>query len=393
MIAYFDCFSGISGDMALGALVDAGLPLETLQEQLARLGLTGYRLAAHRRQDYGISGTRVEVLVDTASQPERRLAEIVSLLETSRLEPAVVARARAVFERLARAEARVHGVRPEEVHFHEVGAVDAIVDIVGVVAGLQALGVTRVFASSLPLGGGAVQTRHGLLPLPAPGTLEILAEVGAPTRPVATDRELVTPTGAALLAELATFEQPPLRIRRVGYGYGRHQLPWPNCARLWLGEHEQVVAIREELAVLETNLDDMTPEQLGYVMERLFAAGALDVYFQPLYMKKNRPGVLLGVIARPVQVATLAALVLAETSSLGVRVSRLERYAAERVERSVETPFGTLRVKVKRLADREVLAPEYEDAARLARASGVPLTEIYHAVYRATEAGKDNPHG
>lgn len=393
MIAYFDCFSGLSGDMALGALVDAGLPLETLQEQLARLGLTGYRLAAHRRQDYGISGTRVEVLVDTASQPERRLAEIVSLLETSRLEPAVVARARAVFERLARAEARVHGVRPEEVHFHEVGAADAIVDIVGVVAGLQALGVTRVFASSLPLGGGAVQTRHGLLPLPAPGTLEILAEVGAPTRPVATDRELVTPTGAALLAELATFEQPPLRIRRVGYGYGRHQLPWPNCARLWLGEPEQVPAIREELAVLETNLDDMTPEQLGYVMERLFAAGALDVYFQPLYMKKNRPGVLLGVIARPVQVTTLTALVLAETSTLGVRVSRLERYAAERVERSVETPFGTVRVKVKRLADREVLAPEYEDAARLARASGVSLTEIYRAVYHATEAGTDNPHG
>lgn len=389
MIAYFDCFSGVSGDMALGALVDAGLPLETLQDQLARLDLAGFRLLARRRADYGVSGTYLEVLVDETNQPARRLPEIVALLEASRLDGAVVARARAVFERLARAEARVHGTRPDEVHFHEVGGIDAIVDIVGVVAGLQTLGVSRVYASPLPLGGGSVKTRHGVLPLPAPGTLEILAEVGAPTRPVTTDRELVTPTGAALLAELAIFEQPSLRVQRVGYGYGRYQLPWPNCARLWLGETEELPGVREEVAVLETNLDDMTPEQLGYVMERLFAAGALDVYFQPLYMKKNRPGVLLGVVARPAQAAALAAMMLAETSTLGVRVSRLERYAAERAERSVETPFGAVRVKVKRLPGREVVAPEYEDAARLARASGVPLAEIYRAVQRHAESVTD----
>lgn len=383
MIGYFDCFSGVSGDMVLGALVDAGLPLETLREQLARVELAGYRLEASDCTQQGIRGTRLAVVLDSGQQPTRRLADIVGLLEASRLEAKVAQRARAVFERLARAEAAVHGVEPDQVHFHETGALDAIVDVVGTVAGLEALGVESVYASSLPLGGGSVESRHGTLPLPAPGALAILAEAGAPTRPVASDLELVTPTGAALLCELATFEQPPMVLREVGYGFGERTLPWPNCLRLWLGEPLGEPLGRDEVSLIEANLDDMTPEALGYAMERLFAAGALDVYFQPLQMKKNRPGVLLGVLARPPQTAELAQLVLAETTTLGVRISRRERLLAARETAVLQTALGPLKVKVKQLGDRRLVSPEYDDAARLAREKNVPLAEVYRAAQRA----------
>jgi uncharacterized protein (TIGR00299 family) protein len=391
MIAYFDCFSGISGDMTLGALLDAGLPLAELRAQLELLGLDGYELRSESRNDHGIQGTQVTVRVTASSQPERRLAEILGLLDSSRLDRLVVERASAVFRRLASAEGKVHGVAPDEVHFHEVGALDAIVDVVGAIVGLRALGVESVYASSLPLAGGSTRSHHGILPLPAPGTLELLAQVKAPTRPVTTDRELVTPTGAALLAELAVFEQPPLRIEQVGYGFGQRRLPWPNCLRLWLGQPQAVPLGRDEVMLLEANLDDMTGEALGYAMERLFAAAALDVYFQPLQMKKNRPGVLLGVLAQPARTADLAALILAETTTLGVRVSRLERYVAARSSALVQTEYGPLQVKLKRLGDRQIVSPEYDAAARLAREQGVPLAEIYRAAQRVDPAQLPEP--
>jgi uncharacterized protein (TIGR00299 family) protein len=389
MLAYFDCFSGASGDMLLGALLDAGLPLDSLREQLAKLNLGGYRLEAEALDDQAIRGTRLKVVVDSKDQPARRLPDVLQLLESGRLDPIVVERTRRVFERLARAEAAVHGVAADEVHFHEVGAVDAIVDIVGTVTGLELLGVEAVYASAVPLGSGSVESRHGTLPLPAPGTLAILAEAGAPTRPLDTNQELVTPTGAALLAELARFEQPPLVPRRIGYGFGQKRLPWPNCLRLWLGEPVGVSLGRDEVNLIEANLDDMTPEALGYTMERLFAAGALDVFFQPLQMKKSRPGVLLGVLTHPPRTAELAALVLAETTTLGVRVSRLERFLAARRSAAVHTEFGPLKVKIKQLGDRRIMSPEHDDAARVARERRVPLADVYHAVERAEPPDSD----
>src|SRR5215212_8571234 len=235
-LLYVDCFSGIAGDMLLGALLDADLSYETLQAGLAKLDLGGYRLDVTSKHSYGITGTKLDVLVDEAVQPERRLADIVALLDRSALPPWVRTTAEAVFRRLAEAEAKIHGTSIDEVHFHEVGGVDSIVDIVGGLIGLHALGVNRIYASSLPLPGGTVRARHGLLPAPAPATLEILARVGAPTRPAPVLGELVTPTGAAILAELATFEQPMMRVHRVGYGYGTKELAWPNAVRLWLGE-------------------------------------------------------------------------------------------------------------------------------------------------------------
>jgi uncharacterized protein (DUF111 family) len=494
-LVYIDCFSGIAGDMLLAALLDAGLPVETLQAGLAKLDVGGYRLEVTRKQSYGITGTKLDVVVDEEVQPERRLADILDLLNRSVLPPWVRAAAEGVFRRLAEAEAKIHGSTIDEVHFHEVGAVDSIVDIVGGLIGLHALGVTRVQASSLPLPGGTVRARHGLLPAPAPATLEILARVGAPTRPAPVLGELVTPTGAAILAELATFEQPTMRVHRVGYGYGTKELPWPNAVRVWLGEPwapgpprivgslappatlpgtekeersggnlgglperpgpegagrlgeqpERLDAWKpaptkagsvgagfqastpsidppnlpasspppsvnppdlpasaatpamapsnlptsplrhDEVMVIEANLDDATPELLGYAMERLFEAGALDVFFTPIQMKKNRPGTLLGVIGRPDRASALAEVILRETTTLGVRLRRSERLIAGRRQETVLTPFGPVRVKVKLLGERAIAAPEYEDCAQVAREQGVPLADVYRAAQQAAE--------
>ncbi|MDP8925214.1 MAG: nickel pincer cofactor biosynthesis protein LarC [Chloroflexota bacterium] len=468
-ILYVDCFSGVSGDMLLGALLDAGLPFDELRAELGKLPLAGYRLEVRPKQSHGIGGTKLDVLVDEAVQPERHLADILALLDASQLDAKVRATAAGVFRRLAVAEAKIHATSVDEVHFHEVGGVDSIVDIVGAAMGLRALGVEQVYASSLPLPGGTIRSRHGLLPAPAPATLEILAGVGAPTRPAPVEGELVTPTGAAILAEVARFEQPRMRVRRVGYGYGTKELPWPNAVRVWLGEaytpavppprldsapgtdthgdhshphehlHRQghvdspssqpasspgddagappafpptrsgtrgapsaegnVLAglepgaappglLRDEVVVLETNLDDASPELLGYTLERLFEAGALDVYFTPIQMKKNRPGTLLGVIAPPARAGELAGLVLAETTTLGVRMHRASRLIAERRRVTVETPFGPVRVKQKLLDGRTIGAPEYEDCARLARQRGVPLAEVYRAATVAADIGQ-----
>lgn len=441
-LLYIDCFSGIAGDMLLGALLDAGLALDVLQAQLATLDLDGYRLEVRSQQSYGITGTKLDVVVDEAVQPERRLRDIVALLDRSALPSWVRTTAEAVFRRLALAEAKIHGSTVDAVHFHEVGAVDSIVDIVGSLIGLHALGIQRVFASSLPLPGGTVRAAHGLLPAPAPATLEILAGVGAPTRPAPVLGELVTPTGAAILAELATFEQPSMRVWRVGYGYGTKSLPWPNAVRVWLGEawtpapprvtggigsaatstprppipalargrSEDTSLIapdlsermrekasdadpsdssrdaglpdgvrRDEIIVLEANIDDATPELLGYAMARIFEAGALDVAFTPMQMKKHRPGTLLTVLGRPDDTNALASAMLRETTTLGVRLRRSERIIAGRRTDMVLTPYGSVRVKSKVLDGRATPAPEHDDCAALARQHGIPLSDVYRA--------------
>lgn len=378
-LAYLDCFSGMSGDMFLGALLDAGLSFERLQAGLAALPLDGYRLALEPYADKGIRGTRLMVQVTETPQPERHLSEIQQIVTSSHLPQRVQQRALAVFQALGEAEAQVHGVPVERVHFHEVGAVDALVDIVGAAIGIEELGIDRVYASPLPLTTGQVQTAHGLLPVPAPATLELLRRVGAPWTPRATEGELVTPTGAALLATWARFETPAMVIRQVGYGFGRKQLPWANCLRLCLGESLGASKAEvDEVMVLETNLDNVSGEVLGGVMERLFQAGALDVTYTPMQMKKNRPATQISVIA-PLDLAEkLAGLLLRETTTLGVRLSRWQRLKADRRQEVVETPLGQVRVKLK-LLDGQVVsaAPEYEDCRHLAEASALPLREVY----------------
>ena len=384
-VVYFDCFHGAAGDMLLAALLDAGLELAALERGLAEIEVGGYALEHERVQSHGVSGARLRVRVK-ADQPSRDWAQIRALLVSSRLPDHARSMALAVFERLARAEAQIHGVPIDQVHFHEVGAVDSIVDTVGVCLGLELLAVRKVYASALPLGSGWVRTQHGPLPVPAPATLALLAEVSAPIIPAPPDSqgELLTPTAAAILAELASFGQPSMRVERVGYGLGSKEFARLNGLRAWIGEYDmREDQAHEDLAELRCNLDDSTGEVLAYAIERLLAAGALDAWATPLVMKKGRPAYQLACLSRPDTIAPLSEIILRETPSLVVRWSMVTRRAADRDSVLVETPWGAVRVKRKLLAGAVVGgAPEYEDCASLARESGVPLAEIYRAALR-----------
>jgi uncharacterized protein (TIGR00299 family) protein len=379
-IGYLDCFSGISGDMLLGALLHAGLPLDGLRAELSRLPLAGYSLEANQVTKAGLAAVQALVRVD-AQQPPRTLADVTSLIDGSSLPAGDRETGTAVFRRLAEAEAAVHGETVETVHLHDVGAVDAIVDVMGAIAGLRLLGVEELYCSPLPAGEGQVEGSHGTLPVPAPATLELLARAGAPLRAGGdAEGELVTPTGAAIVTTLARFQRPEMTLERIGYGAGSRDLPdRPNVLRLWLGE--AAAAPTRPMVLIETNIDDMTGEMLGYVLEKLLAQGAADAWFTPVQMKKNRPGILLSVICSEAEEAALARLLLRETSTLGVRVRPVHRWEAEREVLEFESSLGPAAVKVKRLPGEPLrVAPEYEACKRLAEASGLPLAEVYRIV-------------
>jgi hypothetical protein len=388
MLAYLDCFSGISGDMLLGALLHAGLDLDELHAGLATLPLSGYRLDAERMTDHGLSGVRCVVHVDEPDpHGHRHLREIREIFAAGRLPERARERALAIFARLAEAEGAIHDVLPEEVSFHEVGAVDSIVDIVGAALGFELLGIEEVYCSELPLTSGRVRSSHGPLPVPAPATLELLKDSGVVWKNVPGEGELVTPTGAAVLATLAQFGRPDrMTVQRVGYGFGQKKLPWANCLRLLLGERANVADTeRDEIVVLASNIDNMTGETLGWLMERLLSAGALDVSYTPLQMKKNRPGAQLTVLAMPDDAERLSSLILRESATLGVRMSRMERRKADRREETIETPLGAVRVKLKLLGERVIAAtPEYEDCRPLAERHGLPLENVVERVTSAT---------
>lgn len=391
MLLWLDCFSGISGDMLLGALVDAGLDLDALRTGLATLPLSGYALEATRVTEHGISGVRLHVRLDESTpHAHRRLADITALLDAASLPQRAYERAQAIFRRLAEAEATIHGTTPDEVTFHEVGAVDSIVDIVGAALALDLLDVTDVYCSELPLTSGRVRSAHGALPVPAPATLELLRGTDAVWRSVPTEGELVTPTGAALVATLARFERPTMGVSAVGYGFGARKLPWANCLRVVLGgapelrNRAEAGFERDEVTVIEANIDNMTGEALGWLMEHLLASGALDVSYTPLQMKKNRPATLLTVIARPEDASQLAARALRESATLGVRMHHAERLKAGREIREIETPLGPVRVKLKTIgADVVAVTPEYDDCRALAERLGLPVETVMARVTHA----------
>jgi uncharacterized protein (TIGR00299 family) protein len=389
---YIDAFSGISGDMAVAAFLSLGLPLPRLQDDLSKVPLAGYTIAVTSQLVNGLTATRFTVQVAAPGQAHRTFRDIRAMLDGSALHDAVKHRAIDIFTRLAGAEARVHGVPADDVQFHEVGAVDSIVDIVGAALGATFFGIERTYVSALPLGSGVVQSQHGPLPVPAPATVELLR--GFTTRPGDGEGELVTPTGAAIIASLASAgHAPDMRIAAVGYGAGQRTLPdRPNVLRLLLGE----VAARtvtggtdsDAQIIIETNIDDYNPEFYEYVMERLFAAGARDVYFAPLHMKKNRPGLLLSVLCAEPDRERLAAIVLNETSALGVRYYPVRRVVLSRSTKEVATQYGTVRVKFARTPDgHENVAPEYEDCKRLASEKNVPIKLVYQAALAAAMAG------
>jgi len=385
-IAYFDCFSGCSGDMLLGALLDTGLNLDALKRGLAGLNISGYELTADKVQRSSITATKFNVVIDESThQNHRSLTRILHLIEESQLPAGVKKQSSDIFRRLGRVEANIHGVPLEEVHFHEIGAVDSIIDIVGTVFALETLQIERCYASPLPAGSGSVATAHGRLPAPAPATLQLLADVGAPLtsglEPSRPQGELVTPTGAAIVTSLATFGQPQVNITSVGYGAGSKDFEgWPNVVRVWLGE-QSASDSDDELRLLETNIDDMNPQIYGYLMEQLFAEKAADVWFTPIQMKKNRPAIMLSVLAPAHAEPRIIEIIMRETSTLGIRVRPVSRHIAQREIVEIESSLGRVRAKIKRYSgDILAVSPEYDDCRRIALERELPFHEVHRVV-------------
>jgi uncharacterized protein (TIGR00299 family) protein len=368
--------------MILGALVDAGLSIEALQAELDKLRLDGVRLQAARVHRHGIAATKVDV-VAKEGHAHRGLKDVLRILDGADISSRARQQAGDIFRRLAEAEAEVHGICVDRVQFHEVGAADAIADIAGAVVGLERLGVERVYASPLRFGHGTTRSCHGVLPVPVPAVVALCRDV--PTLRTDVPFELVTPTGAAILTTLA--EQigvsPPFRTRRIGYGAGSRDLDQlPNLLRLEIGDSGSFPQT-DTVTLIETNIDDMTPEIYGYVIDRLLADGARDAYLTPVIMKKGRPGVMLSVLADPDRTQLVTDRIFRETTTLGVRIRRVDRQTVSRRSEVVETSFGPVTVKVADYGGRTRIAPEYEDCARIAKERDVPVLDVYRA---ATDA-------
>ncbi len=385
-VAYFDCFSGVSGDMCLGALVDAGLPLADLTQALEGLRLTGVSLRRHHVTRGALRATKVEVVLTKGLAKPIALRDIRQLLRSSRLPDVVRDRSLAIFERLAHAEGRAHGTTPEKVHFHELGVLDTIVDVVGTVLGCHLLGVEKVYISAINVGGGTVVTKHGALPVPGPATAFLLK--GLPVYAGGPAHELTTPTGAGLMAALADGHgaMPEMIVASIGYGAGSFNPPgWPNALRVFIGETPPAAA-SDRIVVLETNLDDMNPQGYELLMDRLLARGALDVTLTPVIMKRGRPGILLSVLTDPAKLEPVLQIIFAETTTLGVRIQEVARRLLEREVTEVPTRFGPVRVKVAKTpgGKRAVKArPEYQDCKRIAEQTGLPLRVVMQEIERA----------
>jgi len=390
-IAYFDCFAGISGDMTLGALIGVGADPERLREGLAGLGVGGFSIEVGKKMTGPIEATDVRVVLDDHHHHHhRRLHDILEMIRGANLSDRVKQTAERIFRRLAEAEGKVHGSSPEEVHFHEVGAVDAIVDIVGAAICLEMLGWPKVVASPMPTFHGYAKGSHGIFPLPAPATAEILR--GVPWRKLDIEGELVTPTGAAIIREIAEGfgPLPAMTVEGIGYGAGKSDFGIPNALRVMIGEEATTPGDSAEcVTVIETNIDDLNPQFYEIAIERLFAAGALDVFLTPIQMKKNRPGTLLSVICDPDLTEAVAAVILAETSTFGVRISQWERLCLDRRWEEVVTKFGVIRIKIGERDGKEITAsPEYEDCKRAAIEHGTPVRRVHETALTVYRAGK-----
>src|SRR5215467_12184151 len=385
-LVYFDCFSGISGDMILGALVDAGCPVEHLRSELRGLQVPGWELAEEKVWKNGMAATYVKVKTED-QQKHRSLSAILDILKNSNLASPVHDHASAIFTKLGEAEARVHDVPLEKIHFHEVGAVDAIVDIVGACVGFHFLGIEKFACSPLNVGGGTIKMAHGVLTVPAPATANLLQ--GKPTYSNGVQKELVTPTGAAIVATLCDRfgPQPPMSVGAIGYGAGTADLEGqPNVVRILVGEaaEKEAAGFDEEVAVIEANLDDMNPQVYGYFLEKALAAGALDVYTTAVQMKKNRPGVLLTVLCQSSDVQALMGLIFAETTTFGARTYRAQRRVLPREWVKVSTQFGDVRVKVSRVNGSVLhVAPEFEDCKKIAEEKKLPLQRVIAEAMRS----------
>jgi uncharacterized protein (TIGR00299 family) protein len=392
--AYLDAFSGLSGDMIVGAILDCGADFAEFERAIKSVPIAGYRLSTRRKISSGISALKFDVAV-TQPQPERHFGEIRALIEASPLAATVRHRAISIFEVLAQAEAKIHNTTPDRVHFHEVGAVDSIIDIVGTAWGLEHLGVGDVIVSVLPMGGGFTRSQHGVIPVPAPATAELLS--GFPVKIGDGAHEMVTPTGAAVVRALARPAEIPLafEVEKIGYGAGARALEdRPNVLRLMLG-HERAAFDSDEMIEISANIDDLSPQIYDHVMQRLFAAGARDVTITPTMMKKSRPAVTLGVIAEAARRDAIAEIIFAETSTIGLRFHGVERLKLHREIHEVETRWGKVRVKTSGVHGREptTISPEYDDCQRIAAEHKVALRVVMEEARDAARARGPEPSG
>jgi len=407
---YFDCFSGISGDMILGALIDAGLPLPHLKKELSKIPLKGYRLSTRPVTKNGFRATKLDVHAsDQRIQPDK----MVSLIKQSRLSSGIKNKIICLIKRLAEVESKVHGFKSpcltafplckrgikgdlsNAIHFHELGSADTLIDISGAIIGFHLLGIDKIYCSPLPITRGFIKTHHGRIPLPAPATAEMLK--GFPIYHSEINKEIVTPTGALIITSLAKplTEMPVMTVHKIAYGAGEMEFPnQPNLLRAFLGTISDNQQLTTNIWMLETNLDDSTPEIIAYTIERLIKHGALDAFAEPIRMKKSRPGILLKALAREKDIAKLEEIIFMETSTFGIRHYPIERTELDREIKSVKTKYGMIPVKIGRLNNKVMsISPEYEDCKKLAMKKGIPLKEIYReAVFTAETPHSGTPY-
>ena len=382
-IAYFDCFSGISGDMTVGALLDAGLKIETLEKELNKLGLSGYQLEVNKVVKKGISGTQFKVKIKEEGV-ERRFKDILDILEKSKLDEEIKKETEKIFFNIAQAESKIHRKDIDKIHFHEIGGLDSIIDIASAVIGIKTLGIEEIHSSALPVGRGFVKCAHGVIPVPAPATLELLKNI--PIYSGGIESEMITPTGAGIIGTLAKSfgERPLMKIERIGYGAGEKEFTIPNLLRVSIGEkilkdeNLKDGYVSDETVLIESNIDDMNPEFYDYIMEKLFFKGALDVFLTPIQMKKNRPAHMLSIIVFEQNLKEILEVLFSESTTLGVRIRETKRLRLAQKNFITETKYGKIRVKVGMFKGKiKNIAPEYEDCKKMAQQHQVPLKEVY----------------
>ena len=382
-IAYFDCFSGISGDMTVGALLDAGLKIGTLEKELKKLGLTGYQLEVDKVVKKGISATQFKVRIKEEGV-ERRFKDFLTIIEKSKLDEEIKKETKKIFFNIAQAESKIHRKDLDKIHFHEIGGLDSIIDITSAVIGIKTLGIEEIYSSALPVGKGFVKCAHGVIPVPAPATLELLKNI--PTYSGGIESEMITPTGAGIIGTLAKSfrERPLMKIERTGYGAGEKEFTIPNLLRISIGEkilkdeHSKDGYVSDEAVLLETNIDDMNPEFYDYIMERLFSQGALDAFLIPIQMKKNRPAHMLSIVVYEQNLKEILEVLFSESTTLGVRIREIKRLRLAQQNFIAETKYGKIKVKVGIFkGEIKNIAPEYEDCKKMAKQHQVPLKEVY----------------
>jgi hypothetical protein len=385
-IAYFDCFSGISGDMTVGALLDTGLKIEILEKELKKLGLSGYQLEVKKVAKKGISATQFKVKIKEEGV-ERRFKGILTILEKSKLDEEIKKETKKIFFNIAQAESKIHQKDIDKIHFHEIGGLDSIIDITSAVIGIKTLGIEEIYSSALPVGKGFVKCAHGVIPVPAPATLELLKNI--PTYSGGIESEMITPTGAAIISTLAKSfgKRPLMKIERIGYGAGEKEFTIPNLLRVSVGEKIAKDKdfkddyISDEAVLIETNIDDMNPEFYNYIMDQLFFQGALDVFLTPIQMKKNRPAHMLSIIVYEQNLKEILEVLFSESTTLGVRIKEIKRLRLGQQNFIAETKYGKIRVKVGIFkGEIKNIAPEYEDCKKMAKQHRVPLKEVYEEV-------------